>query len=261
MKRPFLNSFASFALALAVLLIFPAASHAQRRGLSTPPVTVAPDETDYNTWKATKDPDKKTKLGETFVAQYPSSQYCQEVYDSLVSTYYTKQDWNSLFTTSDKAIAKLPDDIYILVTVGWIIPHQYNPDDPDAAKKLEKAQIYEKHAIEVIGTMPKPAKFTDEQFAADKAQSLEQAHSGLGLVYFRNQDFDNAVKELQQATQIPETPDPTDVYALAVSFEQLNRYSEAADAFQKCSAIPGSLQDRCKQSASADAAKAGAQSK
>jgi hypothetical protein len=261
MKRLFLGSTAAFAMALAAMLVFPVASHAQRRGASAPPVVVPPDENDYNTWKSAKDPEKKIKLGEAFVVQYPSSLYCQEVYDTLVRTYYTNQDWNSLYATSDKAIAKLPDDIYILITVGWIIPHQYNSDDPDAAKKLEKAQTYEKHAIDVLGTMPKPAKFTDEQFAADKVQSLEQAHSGLGLVYFRNQDFDNAVKELQQATQTTETPDPTDVYALAVSFEQLNRYSEAADAFQKCSAIPGSLQDRCKQSASDDATKAGAQSK
>jgi hypothetical protein len=261
MTRPFFDRVAPFAVALAVMLIFPAASHAQRRGAAAPPVVVPPDENDYNVWKGSKDADKKTKLGEQFVTQYPSSQYCQEVYDALVSTYYSKQDWNNLYAISDKAIAKLPDDIYILITVGWIIPHQYNPDDPDAGKKLEKAQTYEKHAIEVIGTIPKPSKFTDEQFAADKAQSLEQAHSGLGLVYFRNQDFDNAVKELQQATQTTETPDPTDVYALAVSLEQLSRYSEAADAFQKCSAIPGSLQDRCKQSAAEDATKAGAQPK
>jgi tetratricopeptide (TPR) repeat protein len=257
--RRFLRSVAIFAMALAFMLFLPLASHAQRgRGSSTTSVAAPPDENDYTAWKTAKDTEQKTKLGEEFVSQYPTSEYCQEVYEDLVSTYYTKQDWNSLYATADKAISRLPNDIYILTTVGWVIPHQYNPDDPDAEKKLEKAEVYEKHAIYMIDTVPKPSKFTDEQFAAAKATFMEQAHSGLGLIYFRNQNYAEAVDELQQATQSAESQDPTDVYALAFSLEQLNRFSEAADAFQKCSVIPGPLQDRCKESADEDKTKAGA---
>ena len=133
--------------------------------------------------------------------------------------------------------------------VGWIIPHSYNPDDPDAVKKLEKAETYEKHAIQVIGTMAKPATMTDDQFSAVKTEQLGLAHSGLGLVYFRRQDFDNAVKELQQATQAAANPDPADLYVLGVSLQHLDRPADASDAFTHCAQIPGGLQDRCKQSA------------
>jgi hypothetical protein len=45
------------------------------------------------------------------------------------------------------------------------------------------------------------------------------------------------------------------------SLEGLNRYGEAANAFQKCGAISGDLQDRCKQSASQDKTRAAAQPK
>ena len=160
-----------------------------------------------------------------------------------------------------RAIAKHPDDINILTLVGWVIPHQYNPDDADAANKLEKAQTYEKHALDVIASLSKPVTLSDEQFAAAKSQRLEQAHSGLGLIYFRKLDYDNSVKELQQATQMAAPPDATDLYALGVGLEQLSRYSEASDALQKCSAIPGQLQDRCKQSADQDKTQAAAKSK
>ncbi len=51
-------------------------------------------------------------------------------------------------------------------------------------------------------TMPKPDGVTDEQFAKAKQASLAQAHSGLGLVYFRQQQFDKAVTEMQQAVKL-----------------------------------------------------------
>jgi tetratricopeptide (TPR) repeat protein len=134
--------------------------------------------------------------------------------------------------------------------VGWVIPHLYNHGDPDGDEKLEKAENYEKHAIEVLPAIPKPDNLTDEEFAAAKAGHLEEAHSGLGLVYFRRGDFENAVKELQLATQ-GTSPDPTDLFALAVGLQQLNRVSEAADAYEKCAQIPSTLQSRCKESAEA----------
>jgi tetratricopeptide (TPR) repeat protein len=262
MVRPSTNTIATFVIALAAALTFPAVSRAQRgRGGSTPTVSVPLDETDYNAWNNTKDTAKKIQLGEKFVANYPGSQYSGLVYDQLVVSYYTQQDWNDFYADADKAIAKHPDDINILTLVGWVIPHQYNPDDIDASKKIEKAQAYEKHAMDVIANLSKPATLSDEQFAAAKSQRLEQAHSGLGLIYFRKLDYDNSVKELQQATQMAAPPDTTDLYALGIGLEQLNRYGEAADAFQKCSEIPSQLQDRCRLSADQDKIQAAAQPK
>ena len=162
------------------------------------------------------------------------------------------QDWNNFYATSDKAIEKFPDDGTILTLVGWVIPHQVSSSDPDAKQKLEKAEAYETHALELITNMPQPAKLSPKEFAAAKEQMLSQAHSGLGLVYFHNGAYDASAKELQQATQMGGSADPTDLYALGISLEGLNRYGEAADAYQKCGAISGDLQDRCKQSASQD---------
>jgi tetratricopeptide (TPR) repeat protein len=206
------------------------------------------EQADYKAFFEAQDPDKKVQLGQDFLQKYPMSQYATSVYSQLVNAYFTKQDWNNLYDTADKAIAKNPDDVDVLTLVGWIIPHTYRSDDPDGEKKLDKAVTYEKHALEVIPTLPKPATLTDEQFAAAKADRLAQAHSGLGLVYFRHGDYENSVKELQQATKAAGAADATDFYVLGFSLQKLNRNSEAADAYLKCGQIPGALQDRCKQS-------------
>jgi tetratricopeptide (TPR) repeat protein len=202
-----------------------------------------------------QDSDKVIQLGEQFLQKYPTSSYRQSVYSRLTSAYYNKQppQIGKMYASADKALELNPDDVSVLVLVGWVIPHSSDPNDLDAERRLNKAEGYEKHALELLGTMPKPANLTDDQFAKTKAQALLQAHEGLGLVYFRQQKFAESAAELQVAEKSDPRPDATDLYVTGMDFQQLKRYAEAADAFQKCGQIAGGLQDRCKQYA--DAAK------
>jgi tetratricopeptide (TPR) repeat protein len=159
-----------------------------------------------------------------------------------------------MYADADKTLAANPDDVTVLVLVGWVIPHNYDPNDLAAESQLAKGEKYEKHALEVLATLPKPANMTDEQFAKVKAQGEAQAHSGLGLIYFRQQNYEQSIAELKKSTADPANQDATDYYVLGRDLSQLKRFSESADAFAKCAAIPGGLQDRCKQSG-ADAKK------
>jgi tetratricopeptide (TPR) repeat protein len=228
----------------------------EQRALNQAPPKVDPqEEAAYKAFYDSnpQDADTRIKLGEAFVQKYPMSRYDEAVYAGLTHAYYAKQDWKNFYASGAKALALNPDDPSVLVIVGWVIPHALNPNDPNASSDLDKAEKYEQHAIEVIGAMTKPANLTDEQFGQTKALLLSQAHSGLGLVYFRRGESEASAKELEQATQASSTPDPTDLFVLGVDLQSLNHYAEAVDAFNRCSQIPGALQDRCKQSA--DAAK------
>jgi tetratricopeptide (TPR) repeat protein len=192
--------------------------------------------------------DKKIQLGNAFLAKYPSSIFDEAVDAGLVSAYYEKQDWNDFYSIADKALALKPDDVDVLTTVGWVIPHFYNPQAANADEQLNKAETCEKHAIQVLGTMPKPAGLSDTQFAASKAQKAIQAHSALGLVYFRREDYANSAAELQQSLQNNPSPDQTDLYVLGIDLQNLNKFSEAVDVFGRCAQAIGNLTDRCKQS-------------
>jgi tetratricopeptide (TPR) repeat protein len=223
---------------------------------NAPPAAPKVDPAEEAAYKAFFDagngaPDNRIQLGNDFLQKYPTSRYNESVYAGLVQAYYQKQDWKNFYGDGDKALALYPDDVTVLTIIGWVIPHVFNPEDPDASKNLDKAERYEKHAIEVIGAMPKPASLSDDQFAQSKAAVLSEAHSGLGLVYFRRQQSAESVSELQQATQAAQSPDQTDFYVLGLDLQKLNRWPEAADAFNRCSQIMGGLQDRCKQNADA----------
>lgn len=221
---------------------------------ATPPAAPKVDpaeEADYKAFFDLKpgDNDQHIALGEAFVQKYPNSKYAKGVYAQLATAEYNKQDFSKMYVDADKALAVNPDEVTVLVLVGWVIPHSSNSNDVNYDAQLDKAEKYEKHALELLPALPKPASMTDEAFAKAKSESTSQAHSGLGLVYFRKQNYEGAVAELTKGTSTASSPDPTDYYVMGVSLGHLDRYAEAADAYTKCAAIPGGLQARCKQQA------------
>ncbi len=215
-----------------------------------PGVRIDPKEQKaYDTFFRTEDSDKKIQLGNEFLDKYPASIFAEAVDAGLTNAYYDKQDWKDFYETADKALALKPDDVDVLTSVGWVIPHVYDPHDDNAGQQLNKAETCEKHAIEVLAKMPKPSGLTDAQFAASKAQKSIQAHSALGLVYFRRNDFANSVTELRLATDNNPSPDQTDLFVLGTDLQNLDRFTEAVDVFGRCGQVAGGLQNQCKESA------------
>jgi len=208
---------------------------------------------------ADQDPDKKIHLGIAFLSKYQKSRHSQDVYDELSQTYYNKKDLPDFYTYSEKGLSLFPDDVHLLALSGWVIPRAFDPHDPDADKKLEMAETYEKHALDVLGALVRPDGVTDDQFAQFKTGELAVAHSGLGMIYFRREHYEESAKELEIATKNQGTPDPTDYFILGADLHNLGRYKDAADAFNRCAQQPSTVQDNCKKYA-ADATQRAASS-
>jgi tetratricopeptide (TPR) repeat protein len=207
----------------------------------------------FQAFSKEQQPAKKIQLGNKFLQKYPKSPLAERIDVGMMNVYDAQQDWKDTYLFADNALALKPDDVDVLTTVAWTIPHVYTPKDPDADDELKKAEQYANHALEVLAKIPKPPNMNDTQFTASKAKRYVQAHSALGLVYFRRENYDSSEKELEQSTKDNPTPDPTDLYVLGADLQNLNRYGDAADAFHRCGQIAGALQEQCNQYA--DAAK------
>ena len=252
---------------LAAVLLFPSISAAQQvpnqtqMGLSTSTLadplhgndveTQAARDQDavYKVFLKEQEPAKKIHLGNDFLQRYPKSPLAERVDVGMMDVYRAQQDWKNSYAFADRALTLEPDDVDVLTIVGWTIPHVYSPDDPDADQELTKAETFAKHALDVMAKMPKPTGMTDGQFEAAKAKRTFQAHSALGLVYFRREDYDNSAKELELSTKGNPIQDQTDLFVLGVDLQNLNRFAEAAEAFGGCSQVAGPLQGQCKDNA------------
>jgi tetratricopeptide (TPR) repeat protein len=199
---------------------------------------------------------KKIQLGNNFLKKYPKSKLTENVDVGMMNAYDAQQDFKDMYLFADNALALQPNDVDALTMVGWTIPHVYTPNDSDADQELDKAEKYSKHALEVLSTIKKPASMKDDQFEAAKSKREFRAHSALGLVYFRREDYDNSAKELALATKGNPVQDATDLYVLGADLQNLNRYGEASEAFKQCSGMAGPLQSQCSQLATQTAGQA-----
>lgn len=203
------------------------------------------------------DYDAQIKAGEQFVKDYPQSHYREGVYARLATAYFKKGQIDKMCDAADKALAINPDDLGVLTQVGWMIPH-VGPSTPNYSQDLAKAEQYEKHALEVLNSLTKPANLTQEQFDQSKNAGLSQAHSGLGLVYFRQQKYELSSAEMGQATTVATDSDPTDFFILGLDDENLQKYADSEKAFDACAQMNSSLQDSCKKGSAEAKAKAAA---
>jgi tetratricopeptide (TPR) repeat protein len=197
------------------------------------------------------DPTKKIQLAEEFLQKYPQSRYRATMYQALVSGYFATQQVPKMLEAGEKEVEINPNDAPVLAVMAQALARTYNAKAPDAAKQLDKAELYSKRAIEITPTLPKPENLTDEAFNNAKNDTLVMAHSGLGLVYIRRGQFSEAIPELEQSVKAdkhPE-PDPVNYYLLGVADKQTSHFEAAAAAFSKCASVQSTLQAACKSSA------------
>jgi hypothetical protein len=221
---------------------------------------VARDQNDaFQAFLKESDPAKKAAKGREFLRRYPTSVLNEQVNVQMMFLYRSQADWKNEYAFGDQALALNPKDVDVLATEAWTIAHVYQPTDANAADELAKAENAAKQALEVMAAMPKPAGMTDEEFTGAKARRSAQAHSALGLVEFRRNEYEDSAKELEQSAR-----DQTDNYVLGMDYAHASRPADAATAFHACSAAAGPLQAACtKNAATADgqAAQPGAAAK
>jgi tetratricopeptide (TPR) repeat protein len=194
------------------------------------------------------DADKKTQLGEDFIASYPQSRFRPEVVTWLARAYLTKGQVDKLQAEGDKELALTPNNPLSLALLGSNLARVVTASTPDLQKHLDQAEEYCKKSLEVLATLQKPADTSDEKFTAAKNETSGLAYSGLGTVAFRRGKFTDAISDLEQSVKLSGGNDPVDYYLLGKSNEASTNFSEALAAYAKCAAITSGMQSACKSS-------------
>ncbi len=222
----------------------------QANAQSGPKITDPKEADAFKAFLNAKNDDKKISAGTQFLDKYPKSVAAGAVADEVVALAYKKSEWPTFYSAANKALAINPNNPGVLALTGWVIARNYKNGQTNPT--LDQAETDDQHALELLSTMQKPQNLTDEQFAQLKATASSEAHSGLGLVYAREQKPKDAAAQLEQVTQ----PDATDIFMLGASYEMMGKHVEAAQQFKKCSTMSGPLQTPCTNNA-ADTAKEG----
>jgi tetratricopeptide (TPR) repeat protein len=191
--------------------------------------------------------DKIIADGEAFLKTYPESRYREAVYQKLATTYFGKNEIDKFLTYGEKALEINADNVDMLPMMALVMPRRIDPSKLGGPERLAKAEGYAKRGIELLNALAKPESLTQEDFDKAKNEKVSMCRSGLGIIYFQKQRFAEAATELEEATKIVANPDPSDLYILAVAYQQAKRFSDAVTAYERCSQLTWAWQDRCKQ--------------
>lgn len=233
---------------------------------AAPPPVSAEEEAAFKAFQDVPTTDKSTKIqtGEDFLKKYPQSRYRVVIYSNLASAYFASGQVQKLTEVAGKELEINPNDVAVMAIMAQTLSRTYKANTPtpqEAAKQLQQAEQYAKRTIEITPTMPKPANLTDEAFANAKADTLEMAHSSLGLVYLQRGKFGEAIPELEDAIKADRNsdPDPVNYYLLGIANDNSSHFDAASQAFAKCGSLQGTLQTTCQKSAEASKKKGATQ--
>jgi len=192
------------------------------------------------------DPATVIPVSEDFIAKFPMSKYLGGVYGMLTTAYYTTGNTDKMFATGAKALELNPDNVDVLALLAMAIPRRMKPNMPDFADQIKKAEVYARHTIELMPSLPKPSTVDDATFEKAKNDKLSLAHSGLGLIDLNvKKNYEDARTELTQAVQLASNPDMVDYYLLGTADAQASYMNGAIAAYDKCAAS-GPMQSACK---------------
>ena len=227
----------------------PGQAPAQPETPAAPPVN-AEEEAGYKAFFELKSDGAELIIqkGEEFLKKFPESRYRESVYSKLATAYWALEDVDKMFAASEKALELNPNNVDVLSVMALVMSRRAQPGSLDFEQKIAKVEKYARQAITLLGEVQKPAGLTDEEFVNAKNQKLAMVHSGLGMVYFRQQKIADAIAEFEQATMLVPNADPVDYFLLGLCLQQTKRFSDAATAFEKCATSPV-MQGRCQPEA------------
>lgn len=233
----------------------PAAGQAQQPGAPqnpAPPAQPPVNKEEEDAYKAFYDlPSQQgpqiIAQGEALLAKYPSSRYRPSIYSKLIAAYLNAGQVDKLIPAGEKALAENPDNVEVLAIVATVLPRTVNSKSLDVDQKLNQAERYARHVIEITSVMAKPDGMTDDMFAKGKDQYQGMAHTALGLVLYMRGNTAGSVDEFNQATKLDPNPDPLAYFLLGDGDRKLSKFADASAAFDACSKSTWVWQDQCKK--------------
>ncbi len=186
--------------------------------------------------------------GEDFLKKYPESKYTEGVTQKLSVAYFSKNNVDKFMEYGERTLTLNPDNVDILPMMALVTPRRIDPSGLGAAEKFIKAEGYARRGIQLLDALQKPATMTQEDFDKARNEKLSMCRSGLGIILYQKQRYAEAAAELDQATKIVASPDPSDLFIMGVAYQSAQRYSDAVPAFERCSQVTWAWQERCKSS-------------
>lgn len=181
-----------------------------------------------NLCMAAPDHDSRIEFCEQFLADFQKTEFKEAAYQLIFGAYQEKNDFENVLIYGEKTLEVNPDNAYVLVTMGWVIPLRTRQFDLDKDEKLSQAEGYAKRALGIVPTLPPPnPSVTEDDWLLAKKDLMSQAHEALGTIALKRRDYVQAEKAYRQSLAVSTKQTGTMFYQIAEALKGQKKYDEA----------------------------------
>jgi tetratricopeptide (TPR) repeat protein len=224
---------------------------AQSQQAAAPAYTLA----EYNAYQAAaadKDPAQRVKDLDDFVSKFPNSTLMPYVYNTYLHTYNEQKDYPHVIEYADREVAlgdKVDAGTKFQALYLRTLAFNYSFSEKDANAKDEATQelAATQNGLTILGTIPKPASQTDDQWAQTKMAPTALFNYTAGIASMAMKDYPSAVNSFKAA--LAATPnDAVTYFHLGVAYLQMTPPASLDGfwALARSVALKGQGQDQVK---------------
>ena len=171
----------------------------------------------YNVVEQAKDPQAQIDAADKYIAAYPQSKVMERVLTLKLQAYQKLNKIPEVQQTAEKLLEVNPKQVYAMFLLSTLFPQTFNPQDPDADKKISAAVDRAKAGLEQTAALQKPPNVSDEDFKKQKDQLDAAFHEAIGFASLQKKDYDAAQQELRKAAEMNPT-DAAAFYRLSLAY-------------------------------------------
>ena len=214
---------------ISLCLIMAVAASAQFLSLQA----ATPEEYDayLNVIEASK-PLDVIAAAEAMEKRWPRSELLAGAWEFQMEAYRTLGDAEGAIRAGERVLKLAPNHIGVLVTLASILSN--GTSDP---KRLERAQVCAGEALKQLMTFHAPRTISLETWEQLRLRLDSEAHAALGMVAFKQNRPETAVKEFETAVTLAPQPDPVQHYRLGTLYMLQGRMPEAREKLERAARL------------------------
>lgn len=129
--------------------------------------------------------------GAAFERDFPQSSLRLPVCELITREWRSRGNREQAIAVAERGLAIAPDYIPLLVEIADLLAN--------GSHGLDRAAYAARHALELLDRVKAPKRIAPEDWISAVAKLRARAHTALGMVQFKNDDRDGAMREFQAA--------------------------------------------------------------
>lgn len=185
-------------------------------------------------------PEKQVELVEALQAQNPQSQYVAQAIPVLFAAYLQMKANDKALALAEKTLAtdQSNEDMLLMAANSYL----------DAKREPAKVHAYSAKVVEIMNGKQKPQGMSDTDWENRKNRFLGAAHYISGKLYYTQNNFAAADRELRAALPLiandPQAK-PEVLFYLGVANFKMEKVQDAANFNKECAAIKSQFAGLC----------------